>query len=76
MVDEVRNPVCNTAPKSRIASRTPARRSTSTAASPLDQRRYAAPVDTPANEDTPWPEGVDVRYVPDMPVGNAPDDGG
>jgi FtsP/CotA-like multicopper oxidase with cupredoxin domain len=30
---------------------------------------------TPANEDTPWPEGVDVRYVPDMPVGNDPDDG-
>jgi len=30
---------------------------------------------TPANEDTPWPEGVDVRYVPDMAVGNDPDDG-
>jgi FtsP/CotA-like multicopper oxidase with cupredoxin domain len=30
---------------------------------------------TPANEDTPWPEGVDVRYVPDMPVGNDPRDG-
>ncbi|HUU92527.1 MAG TPA: hypothetical protein VM238_15115, partial [Phycisphaerae bacterium] len=30
---------------------------------------------TPANEDTPWPEGVDVRNVPDMPVGTDPTDG-
>ncbi|HET6493980.1 MAG TPA: multicopper oxidase domain-containing protein, partial [Thermoleophilia bacterium] len=30
---------------------------------------------TPANEDTPWPEGVDVRNVPDMDVGLDPTDG-
>ena len=27
---------------------------------------------TPADEDTPWPEGVDVRGVPDMDVGSDP----
>jgi FtsP/CotA-like multicopper oxidase with cupredoxin domain len=30
---------------------------------------------TPADEDTPWPEGVAVENVPDMAVGNDPRDG-
>jgi len=30
---------------------------------------------TPANEDTQWPQGVSVQNVPDMDVGNAPNDG-
>jgi FtsP/CotA-like multicopper oxidase with cupredoxin domain len=30
---------------------------------------------TPANEDTPWPQGVSVQNVPDMDVGNDPTDG-
>ena len=30
---------------------------------------------TPANEDTPWPQGVSVQNVPDMNVGTDPGDG-
>ena len=30
---------------------------------------------TPANENTPWPQGVSVQNVPDMDVGNAAGDG-
>jgi hypothetical protein len=41
----------------------------------LDQRRHAPPVDHPAGENTPLPEGVSVVPVPDMDDSGDPNDG-
>ena len=76
VIDEVRNPICTEAPKSPDCFKD--NRATlhlHGGITPWISDGTPHQWITPANEDTPWPEGVDVRYVPDMPVGNAPDDG-
>ena len=75
-MDEVRNPICTEAPKSPDCFKD--NRATlhlHGGISPWISDGTPHQWITPANEDTPWPEGVDVRYVPDMPVGNDPTDG-
>jgi FtsP/CotA-like multicopper oxidase with cupredoxin domain len=76
VLDKVRNPVCGEAPKSKDCFKD--NRATlhlHGGVSPWISDGTPHQWITPANEDTPWPEGVDVRYVPDMPVGNDPKDG-
>ncbi len=76
VLDEVRNPICTEAPKSPDCFKD--NRATlhlHGGISPWISDGTPHQWITPANEDTPWPEGVDVRYVPDMPVGNDPADG-
>ncbi|HEX5642599.1 MAG TPA: hypothetical protein VFZ86_09720, partial [Thermoleophilia bacterium] len=76
VMDGVRNPVCSEAPKSPDCFKD--NRATlhlHGGISPWISDGTPHQWITPANEDTPWPEGVDVRYVPDMPVGNDPRDG-
>ena len=60
----------------RTASRTTAPRCTSTAA-PAPWISDGTPHQwiTPANETTPWPQGVAVRDVPDMSPADVPNDG-
>jgi FtsP/CotA-like multicopper oxidase with cupredoxin domain len=76
VLDEVRNPICTDAPKFTDCFKD--NRATlhlHGGISPWISDGTPHQWITPANEDTPWPEGVDVRYVPDMPVGNDPRDG-
>ena len=66
-MDEVRNPVCTEAPKSADCFKD--NRATlhlHGGISPWISDGTPHQWITPANEDTPWPEGVDVRDVPDM----------
>ena len=68
VLDEVRNPICTEAPKSPDCFKD--NRATlhlHGGISPWISDGTPHQWITPANEDTPWPEGVDVRYVPDMP---------
>ena len=76
VLDKVRNPICTETPKSTDCFKD--NRATlhlHGGLSPWISDGTPHQWITPANEDTQWPEGVDVRYVPDMPVGNDPKDG-
>ena len=76
VMDGVRNPVCSEAPKSPDCFKD--NRATlhlHGGISPWISDGTPHQWITPANEDTPWPEGVDVRSVPDMTVGTAANDG-
>ena len=76
VLDKVRNPVCTETPKSTDCFKD--NRATlhlHGGLSPWISDGTPHQWITPANENTQWPEGVDVRYVPDMPVGNDPNDG-
>ena len=73
VLDEVRNPICTEAPKSTDCFKD--NRATlhlHGGISPWISDGTPHQWITPANEDTPWPEGVDVRVVPDMDVGQRP----
>ena len=76
VLDEVRNPICTEAPKSTDCFKD--NRATlhlHGGISPWISDGTPHQWITPAGEDTPWPEGVDVRVVPDMSVGQDPKDG-
>jgi FtsP/CotA-like multicopper oxidase with cupredoxin domain len=76
VLDQVRNPVCTDTPGSLDCfKQNRATLHLHGGISPWISDGTPHQWITPANEDTPWPEGVDVRYVPDMPVGNDPRDG-
>ena len=76
VMDEVRNPVCSEAPKSTDCFKD--NRATlhlHGGISPWISDGTPHQWITPAGENTQWPEGVDVRVVPDMSVGTDPRDG-
>ena len=73
VMDGVRNPVCTEAPKSPDCFKD--NRATlhlHGGISPWISDGTPHQWITPANEDTPWPQGVDVRDVPDMTRGQRP----
>lgn len=77
VMDEVRNPLCNEADKDR--SKCFANNRTAVhlhgGISPWISDGTPHQWITPAGENTPWPQGVSVKNVPDMDVCGAADDG-
>jgi FtsP/CotA-like multicopper oxidase with cupredoxin domain len=76
VLDRVRNPICTDEPKSADCFKD--NRATlhlHGGVTPWISDGTPHQWITPANEDTPWPQGVSVQNVPDMTVGIDPGDG-
>ena len=77
VMDEVRNPVCSEYPKDNLACFADNRATLHLHGGITPWISDGTPHQwiTPAGENTTWPQGVSVRNVPDMNVGNAANDG-